>query len=325
MNTDLHKDGADALGQLITRAGPRKSAPPEMEAQIRAAAYQAWRRNVRHDRQRRYFAFLSAAAVACLVVAFTWRFAAPHAPAAPAVVATLAQIQGDLQLNPARAANTAPLRQIYAGDELDALESHGARLTIANALSLRLAPGTRLRWLKSQEIQLLAGAIYVDSGPQHATLFVRTPYGVVSHLGTRYQVRALSDGLSVAVRQGAVQVTNKYGEAGVQSQQQLRIDGNGQVQRTRISPFGKEWEWADALAPGFQIDNRTLEDVLNWAADETGRRLEYADAAAKQAAERTVLHGSDHSLTPAQALAAVLLTTDFEARFQGERLIVSRK
>jgi len=64
---------------------------------------------------------------------------------------------------------------------------------------------------------------------------------------------------------------------------------------------------------------------LAWAAQETGRRLEYADAATEADAASTILHGSSASLTPAQAIAAILPTTDLIASYNNERLLIAKK
>jgi hypothetical protein len=92
------------------------------------------------------------------------------------------------------------------------------------------------------------------------------------------------------------------------------------VRREPIATFGAEWEWAERLAPPFDIDGRTVAEFLEWFATQTGRTVVYADAAAEQAA-REVLTGSI-DLEPLQKLSAVEVLTDLTFALEGDRVVV---
>ncbi|HYM33872.1 MAG TPA: hypothetical protein VET48_00680, partial [Steroidobacteraceae bacterium] len=145
----------------------------------------------------------------------------------------------------------------------------------------------------------------------------------ISHLGTRYRVRLGADALSVGVRDGKVGVTNSHGQMQAETGRELKIDNMGRVSEQEVAPFGMDWSWADALAPRFDIEGRSVKEFLAWAATETGRSVQYASTKVESAAVNTVLHGSSNSFAPTEAVAAILPTTDFVASFEGERLVIS--
>lgn len=308
----------DPLARLITQAGPRTPPPQASEERIRTAAYDAWQQALKKNRRRRLMGW-AAAAVTLIAIGIAWR-ARETVPAQ--TVAQLEQTQGDVRLNSRAVAAASTVR---TGDDLRTGQQSGARLSLISKGNLRLAKGTQLRWVDYRTIALQSGAIYLDSGPQHAALTIRTPYGVVSHVGTRYQVRLTDAALEVAVRDGAVQVVTRDGQYTAAAKEQLNIDQSGRIVRTSLPSGGGEWAWVDALAPGFNIENRTLDEFLQWLCGETGYRLEYADNAAQAAARQTVLHGLNQSLAPAHALDTILPTTDFNAVYRDERLIVTRR
>ena len=64
-------------------------------------------------------------------------------------------------------------------------------VSFADALSLRLDRGTRLRFDGHERVTLLQGALYVDSGGLNVgpPLTIATPAGEVRHVGTQFQVR----------------------------------------------------------------------------------------------------------------------------------------
>ena len=91
--------------------------------------------------------------------------------------------------------------------------------------------------------------------------------------------------------------------------------------RERSSSFGADWDWAEGLAPPFDIDGRKLIDFLRWVEAQTGRTLEFADAKAEQVARDTVLSGSVDN-APLLMLPSVLATTDLGSTLDGDRILI---
>jgi ferric-dicitrate binding protein FerR (iron transport regulator) len=314
-------DRFDVLGALIRQAGPRLQSSSEVETQVRHAAYESWQRGLRRERQRRVVNALAVAASLILALTIGWRVMTSYSTAN--AIGTLAFQTGESRLN----GNITDARnsELHESDRLTTGDRGGVRVELVNAASIRLAANTELRWQSSNAIELIAGSIYIDSGARHAPLTVTTKFGVVSHQGTRYQIRATPDGLNVGVRDGEVEVTGALGKTQAHSGEEVGFASDGRITRTKVVSYGNDWSWADALAPRFAIENRSVEEFLLWIANETGRTLKFADASLERAAQMTTLHGQSGSLTPDQALEIIMPTTDFSASFTNEYLFVSRR
>ncbi len=91
------------------------------------------------------------------------------------------------------------------------------------------------------------------------------------------------------------------------------MESDGAVQRQIIGRSGKDWAWAGEIAPAFEIDERPLPEFLHWVSRETGLEIDYASPVVERQAEAVILRGSVTGLTPAQALTAVLATTELQS------------
>ncbi len=146
-----------------------------------------------------------------------------------------------------------------------------------------------------------------DAAALAATAFViGTPQGDVRHLGTQYSAALVDGGVQVKVREGSVSIQRAGRPLTARAGEALTLLNNGTVTRAAVPSYGETWRWAEALATGFAIEGRSLDEFLTWAARETGRKLVYASADAAREAELTQLKGSIAGLAPEAAVAAVL-------------------
>jgi ferric-dicitrate binding protein FerR (iron transport regulator) len=317
MTTDRQSSDGDeqVLGRLLGEAGARASAPADVRDSVRAAVHAEWQTVVasRKPRQRRWLPAAGAAIAATAVLGISLLLLRPEV--APATVASVVRTVGTVELRaPGDAAwqmlNTEAT--LLAGSELRTPRDGRVALALASGLSLRLDGGSRLALSDAAHATLASGAVYVDSGHQPADrtapLEIDTGHGRVAHLGTQYEARLAADALVVSVREGRVSVATGARVIEGSAGERLTI-GPGGVQRTSIATQAEDWQWAGAIAPGFEIEGRSLEAFLVWAARETGRTLEFADEAARTAASELTLHGSIDGLDPQQALETVLATT----------------
>jgi hypothetical protein len=119
----------------------------------------------------------------------------------------------------------------------------------------------------------------------------------------------------VSIESGNGRLTAAAGEA-------LLGRGDRPVERRRITTSGPGWAWIGTMAAPFTLEGSTVPAFLEWVSREEGLRWEYADAAARRVADRTVLHGSIDGLTPAEALLAVLPAAGLTSTRDGDRLII---
>lgn len=301
----------DLLGASLRTASLR----PEAIAAMRATVQTEWRRELARRARARMWPWVCAASVCVAAVIGWWRL-----PNTGAAVGTMQQ-STDLVVY-----RTGLLGEHAAGDRVlrvgDRLEARAdSRVQLAGNASLRLRAGASMQMTAADEAQLRAGTAYVDSGLAGASggLRLRTPLGLVEHLGTQFEVTWKDEQLRVRVREGAVRVA---GTLRADAGEELILDATGHQQRRELPAYDKEWDWVQAIPDALDVDGHNAMVLLRWVARETGRQLEFADGRAAQLANTAVLHGSISGLAPDSALRAMLATTSLEADVQAARIVV---
>lgn len=218
------------------------------------------------------------------------------------------------------------------------LEAHAA-LRVGNVLiasnpvlvelqrggTLRIAGGSKLEVTAADEVSLDAGEVYMDFPPdmhRGSAFTVRTPLGLVEHLGTQFDVAVASE-LRIRVREGSVRLRRGSQTETAAAGTELVVPRVGQTTQRSIATHGAEWTWVEALEPDFPIEDLKLSDFLQWAARETGRHVSFLDERAREVAERTRLHGSIRGLSVTQALETIFATTSLRYNFEQGRIEVS--
>ena len=106
---------------------------------------------------------------------------------------------------------------------------------------------------------------------------------------------------------------------------ELLVDREGRIQRGAYPTYGDDWAWVESVAPSYEIENRQLAEFLAWVARETGRHITFADAHAREVANRTTLHGSVKGMRPMDALNQVLSTTSLRFDLQGGEIRIASR
>lgn len=322
------------LAKLLRAAGPR-SAPPERDKEIvKGAALAQWQWTVRRERRKRAFrrgaiAFAAAAALAAVTLHPALRSRLGFGAAAP--VGTLEVAVGAVLGGMGTA-----LHPLATGEELSpgqVLETpaSGAALsravvTLAGGSSLRLDAGSRLWLLSPGVLALDRGAVYVDSGPAGDAVEIRTPLGEVRDIGTRFEVR-FEEGLGrlrIRVRDGEVELQRegRTEVAGAGEEMLQRADGS--FTRGVVATHGEPWTWVTSTLPPFDIEGRTLWDLLTWATHEGGWQLRFADPALEAEVARAELFGSIEGFSLDEAISAMLAGSALTHRLEDGVLIVER-
>jgi hypothetical protein len=323
----------DAVAELIRLAGWRESPPLERAERIRAAVRTQWRSQVKG--RRRMHVTWAAGALAAAAVA-TWLLVAPPRLSvivpAPAPPLKIESIVGEVRALDAASGAPEGGRLLHRGDAVEVgkvLETGDTGRVAFGSRSgplLRLDASSRVRVLPDAVVALDRGAIYVDTGPAGgstaAALIVRTPLGVLQHVGTQFEVRLGEGALRVIVREGAVRFKGRSGARLLERGSELNVDASGAISTDTVSPSDPEWDWIEAVTPMPDLEGRTLRSFLDWAARERGLELAFADAATEQSASEIKLSGSVQDLTVEEALSAVLPTCSMTHEIEGDRLIV---
>lgn len=322
-----------SIGPLVRLAGPREAVPAESMRRVRAAVHTAWRheRRVRSRRTvlRWSIGALAAAALVLVAVRLRDRLDPPGAPALR-VLATVDALSGTVRVvSPPDRPGIAP-RAARIGDHLqvgDGVETTGggrAGLRLAGGALVRLDRDTRFRLVADQAMVLDAGAVYVeaDSGRGGSPLEIRTAFGVVRDIGTRFEVRLQGPAIRVRVRDGLVRLVQPRDTHDVGRGDELTLESSGRVVRRTMPVDGPEWVWVRDMDQTFDIEGRSLREFLEWVAREHGWQLRFADRAVDEKARTTTLHGSILGLTLEEALAAVLPASGVEHRVDQNVLVI---
>jgi ferric-dicitrate binding protein FerR (iron transport regulator) len=319
------ESGGDAiLAALLRRAGRRRAPPEEIAARIYERTHAVWREQLEAGKRRRWMVGLAAGA-AVIVVGLG---AMLHAIPAPAVqVATIDEVSGGARIERAGSQHAALAGSpLLVGDVVQTGSTAAVTVRRGDGLKLRLGTESRLTWQEVSKLKLDAGMLYVDSG-HHALaskpLRIATAAGQIEHLGTQYLV-AVHDGAStVAVRDGRVRITPTAGAAAdIAAGQAARFSDGAGIEQLGAEA-GIDWAWVDAFDKRIVIESRSLSDVLDELARSDDMHVVYSDAAVEQQARVVQLHGDNLQLAPREAIQAVVATTGFTARFDGDQVVIS--
>lgn len=184
-------------------------------------------------------------------------------------------------------------------------------LKLAGGGNLRVARGSSFDIPDAHTVRLESGELYVDIPPGSRAsdpFVVATPAGQFRHLGTQFGVAIVGGKTRLRVREGSVLWQAAGREQTVDAGTEMITDGR-EVSRRAIPTAGREWAWAETLAPEIDIENRPLQEFLTWFSRETGRRLVVADDAARRQVGSILMHGNVRGLTAIEALSAVMAAT----------------
>jgi ferric-dicitrate binding protein FerR (iron transport regulator) len=186
-----------------------------------------------------------------------------------------------------------------------------ALLRLAGGGNLRVARGSTFDIADDHTVRLQSGELYVDIPPGargSAPFVVLTDAGQFRHLGTQFGVAIVGSQTRLRVREGSVLWQGASGDQTVNAGTEVLMDTR-EISRRTISTAGRDWTWAETLAPEIEIENRPLHEFLSWFSRETGRKLELTDAAARHDVDTILMHGNVRGLSTMQALAAVMAAT----------------
>jgi ferric-dicitrate binding protein FerR (iron transport regulator) len=320
----------DVVERVLKAAGVREKPPAEIERAVRESLRQEWLAIVAEERTRRRWRTMGALAAGLATAALGVWLTVSQLSGPGRTIATVAAVSGEVSVR----SGWRPPGAVRAGDALResqvvTSEATGlGALSLDDGISVRFDRGTRVRLAAADRIEIERGAIYVDSGadaPAARTLEVVTPAGVVTHVGTQFEVKLTAGSVRLRVREGRVEWRSHSGRTErADVGEQLLIGSNGVVDRQSAPTYGESWDWVAAAAPGIGIDGLPLAEFLAWAGRELGREVAYESPALASEAARITLRGSIAGLTPDQALDAVLGTTSLRAEIRGGRIAVSQ-
>jgi ferric-dicitrate binding protein FerR (iron transport regulator) len=317
----------ESLARLLRLSGPRPAVPELRTERVREAALAQWRRTVQSRRRWRGLSWLTGALAAAGLLALAIGLRGQH-PLRPASLAAAApvkveRVEGSV-IGPGRRLLTAG-DPVFAGSALETGGQGRAALRLATGASLRVDVNTRVKWISGSALELLEGALYVDTDSRKAgenPLEIVTRWGRVRDRGTQFEVRIAAAQLRVSVREGVATLSQAGRSYEAQEGFRLTLDPLGAPRTEPIPLHGQEWDWVLAIAPSFQLEGRTLGEFLEWVARETRWEVRFTDASAAERKSGIVLHGSVEGLRPDEMPATVLPTCGLRSHLDGDTLLI---
>lgn len=332
-------DAEELTAALMRIAGPRAGIPEDAAARVydrvrqewqatRDAtagariydrAHRSWKRRTMRARLGRWVLPLAAAAAVAGTAVYLVR---PDPVAVPAI-GQVAKVVGTKHDSGYWTEGAG----IYPGMTLQTDDGQGISLLLSRNESLRLGANTVVRVDGGSRFTLLEGKVYADSGQlsyRRGGLVIDVGFATVTDVGTQFAVERNDTTLSIAVREGRVDVRRDQQAFTAIAGEQMQVGHAGDASIGAIAPNSGYWDWASNLAPEFDIENKSLMDFLNWAARETGRELVFQDNELRMSAMRTDLHGSVSGFSPLQALESVLATTTFRYSIEPDKVVIGR-
>lgn len=315
----------DLIGRALRAAGARPEIPAAMARQWEAALRTELQARNRQRRRRIAIGSLAAAACVASVALVAFLMQSPwQRVTSDALLATVVHVDGIGEADGGILVDVA--YSFVAGARLRTGPEAFVGLRYRNA-DVRVRGDTELVFHRTR-LELLRGAIYVDTGPTDAvvtSIIVETPLGSVSHVGTQFMVSVDDQSLSSAVREGALVLRTPWARRDLSAR-----PGEAAivyVTRTRKLDVSFEplldarWRWISAATSGLGVDGRSTADVLEWAARETGMHVVFADAATSDHARTAILHGNAVVRSLDDVLAVVGSSTQLAARPRDDGVI----
>jgi hypothetical protein len=311
-----HQD--DTVSTLMNLAGPRATVPGDIEYRVHDHVRKHWQSTVKTRNVARWA--IPASLAAALLIAFALNIGTPDVT--PKTIGVVAHINN----NPGSAGPEFVIGDpVFAGDNIHTGANGGVSIVLKDDISLRIAANSSLRLDQADDIMLLQGQVYVDSGDRvyrSRHLTVNTATGSATDVGTQFAIAFEGSSMSVAVREGIVDIAHEQSVFTAEAGDKLLFQTGSEVVADRIEPFDPSWNWATSLAPDFDITDRSLLDFLKWAARETGKSLTFSSDQIRMAAMSTKVVGSIKNFTPEEALDAVLATTQFDYEISAQSITI---
>jgi len=313
-------DADDTVRALMNLAGPRAEIPADLERRVHDKVLATWQQATVRPNRLKWA--IPAALAASVLVAVMMSGQAPDAPVPQ--VGTVASVVGtpDFEGQAYTLGDVVP-----AGRTLATGRNEGLAIAMADGVSLRVGPESSVRIDSVDEVRLLSGGVYADSGDRvyrMRHIAIVTPQGTATDVGTQFSVRYLGDATRVAVREGRVDFNADDAVHVAVAGNQLLVGENGDAQMSQIDAFDPAWHWTEDLAPRFDANDKSLLDFLKWVSRETGKELVFSSSEVRMAAMSTRLFGPVSDFAPAEAVEAVLATTQFVYRIDERSITISR-
>ena len=311
MNTKLNNQNID---ELISTFGKRVMPDDKVMENARANVHVHWQTSVKKQKQQRTRLSLMRMAASFVALAAVLFFVKgnlfnAHAVNMGEVLFAQGQVQiSDDQLN----WHAISLNETIQTDTwIKTNQTSFINFALSDQSQIRLNANTILHLDSLQQINLLKGEIYHDADTQNAKqLLIKTPFGNVEHIGTRYAVSVNDSALTVKVRNGLVKLASDAITTTLEKGELLELNRQGQFVEKSITPYDNTWSWTKQAMNLAKLNHQSLAQFVTWYAHENGLEVQWNNLQSK--AKNINLTGDFSKLNDEQLLKTVFLSTKFD-------------
>ena len=292
------------IRQLLETAGPRASPPPEMRERVHAEALKTWQAlEPRRSRLKPTLA-VAASLLAAVFAAVAWWSLPTVEP-----VGTVTHYDGLFRIDQEHGKRSSLLPGSRVTTERD---SH-VTIRLAGNVEILADEETTMTMLSANEVALAEGRVYVDAS-RGSAVRVLTNQATVTDIGTLFQVALVRDELTVAVREGEVEIglpdplrataADGFGEL-------VRISNARTLERRSVAMDDAIWAWVQESRPPHQLAGSTVYDYLRWVAADSGLELRFASQVVGQQVRQDTFPFRRPTFSSDIGLAEALETTRY--------------
>ncbi len=311
MNTQLNNQNID---ELISTFGKRVMPDEKVMENARVNVHAHWQASIKKQKRQRTRLSLMRMAASFVALAAVLFFVKGNLLTAQAVnMGEVLFAQGqvlvsDDQLNwHALSADEAIKTDTWIKTNHDSF----VNFALSDQSQIRLNANTVLHLDSLKQINLLKGEIYHDADTQNAKqLVIKTPFGKVEHIGTRYAVSVNDSALTVKVRNGLVKLAADAITTTLEKGKLLELNRQGQVVEKAITAYDDNWSWTKQAMSMAEINHQSLAQFVAWYAHENGLEVQWNNLQSK--AKNIDLTGDFSKLNDEQLLKTVFLSTKFD-------------
>ncbi len=317
---EVGNQSQDKLSELFRFVDSRQKPPEDDRLAIRQAVHAQWSGQLQQKRKKQWNMGLAVAASLLVAIALSVYLIPIEPDPGTAFLAESGRVLGVVQVESAAGDSSKKLdsqQPLAAGETITTGQESGLAIHWSDGAVLRMGENSVLQLQSVDVINLRRGKLFIDTSAlqqQMSAPLLVTEQGEIRHIGTTWVTEAGDFGTRLKVRDGKVSFTGHATQdqtlAPTLGGQQLLISTKGEFTSSAINTWGEEWAWAEKLADVFPAEERNMDQLFEWVGHETGRRVVYGSAQARQLARQTLLLG-EFSLPPMQALQVATETSDF--------------
>jgi hypothetical protein len=311
MNTKLNNQNID---ELISTFGKRVMPDEKVMGNARVNVRAHWQASVKKQKRQRTRLSLLRMAASFVALAAVLFFVKGNLFNAQAVnMGEVLFAQGHVQISDDQL-NWHALDKdetIQTDTWIKTTEDSFINFALSDQSQIRLNANTILHLDSLKQINLLKGEIYHDADTQNSKqLVIKTPFGNVEHIGTRYAVSVNDSALTVKVRNGLVKLASDAITTTLEKGELLELNRQGQFVEKSITPYDDNWLWTKQAMNLADINHQSLAQFVSWYAHENGLEVQWNNLQSQ--AKSINLTGDFTKLNDEQLLKTVFLSTKFD-------------